>query len=50
MLGRRPDAVGDAAEHNRAERHADELHREHNTQCGAIDAPFGGDSGRGEGY
>ncbi len=43
-----PDAIGHGAQDERAQGHAEQLHREHDTECGAIDAPFGGDSRGGE--
>ena len=42
------DRVGDAAEQDRADRHADELHRQHDAERGAVDAPLRGDARRGE--
>ena len=42
------DAVGDVAERDRPQGHADELHREHDAERTAIDAPFFRNAGRGE--
>ena len=42
------DLVGDAAEHDRADGHADQLHRQNDAERGAVDAPFRGDAGRRE--
>ena len=43
---RRPaaDAVGHAAEHRRSDRHAEQLHRQHDAERRAIDVPLGGDA------
>ena len=40
-----PDFVGDAAEDDRADRHANELHRQHDAERGPVDSPFRGDAG-----
>ena len=47
---RRPpsDPIGHAAQHRRADGHADELHRQHDAERATVDAPFGGDPRRGE--
>ena len=47
---RRPaaDLVRDAAEEDRAERHADELHRQHEAERARLQPPLGPDPGRSE--
>ena len=45
IVGRRPILVGDAAEDDRADGHADEFHRQHDAERGPVDAPLRGDTG-----
>ena len=39
------DLVGDATEHDRADGHANQFHREDDAEPGAVDAPFRSDTG-----
>ena len=42
------DAIGDPAERDRANRHANQLHRQHDAEGGAVDAPLLGNARRRE--